>query len=382
MATNSLTLRVPLDLEKTCAAELRALGGGIGKTRTEPGVVYFEGPADAAMRANLHLRCADRVLHPLGAGEALSFHTLRLRMAELPWERFLPPGSDVRFSVSAMACKLYHTGAVEDALREGLEGRGIRIAPESDEFPLWIDARGTKDWWTLSIDTSGRGLTRRGYRKATAKAPIRETLAAAVLRAAGYDGTVPLLDPMCGSGTFVIEGAWMASGRASGLGRTFAFERFPSFDKDRWGVLKEKAQADVRTEGLPSIEGRDSSGGAITACLGNAARARVKHITSFSRGKVAELEAREGKGLIVVNPPYGQRLEDDEYCTERVPVSPKMERSYKAWGAQLRAAAPGWDIAVVSPSNELAAAFGAGSRPKLRFRNGGLSVGLWLIQGS
>jgi 23S rRNA G2445 N2-methylase RlmL len=115
--------------------------------------------------------------------------------------------------------------------------------------------------------------------------------------------------------------------------------------------------------------------------VGNAGRARVKGITSFSRGKVAELEAREGKGLIVVNPPYGHRIDDDEFCTERVPVTPKLERSYKAWGASLRATAPGWDIAVVSPSNELASAFGAGERPKLRFRNGGLSVGLWLIPG-
>ncbi len=381
MATESWTLRVPLDLEKTCAAELRALGGGIGKTTWEPGVIYFEGPADAAMRANLQLRCADRVLKPLGSGEAVSFHTLRLRMAELPWEKYLPTGSDVRFSVSAMGCALYHTGAVEDALREGLEGRGVRVAPESDEFPLWIDARGTRDWWTLSVDTSGRGLTRRGYRKATAKAPIRETLAAAVLRAAGYNGTGPLLDPMCGSGTFVIEGAWMAANRAPGLGRNFAFERFPTCDQERWSALKERAREAVRSDGLPPLEGRDSSGGAITASLGNAGRARVKGITSFSRGKVAELEAREGKGLIVVNPPYGHRIDDDEFCTERVPVTPKLERSYKAWGASLRAAAPGWDIAVVSPSNELAAAFGAGERPKLRFRNGGLSVGLWLIRG-
>jgi putative N6-adenine-specific DNA methylase len=381
MAATSWTLRVPLDLEKTCATELRALGGGIGKTTWDPGVIYFEGPADAAMRANLHLRCADRVLKPLGAGEASSFHTLRLRMAELPWEEYLPSGSDVRFSVSAMGCKLYHTGAVEDALREGLEGRGIRIAPESDEFPLWIDARGTRDWWTLSIDTSGRGLTRRGYRKATAKAPIRETLAAAVLRAAGYEGTGPLLDPMCGSGTFVIEGAWIASKRAPGLGRSFAFERFPNCDGARWKDLVQKAKSDVCVQDLPRLEGRDSSGGAIQASQGNASRAGVAAITSFTRGKVADLEAREGRGLIVLNPPYGHRLEGEEEGGERVPVSPKMERSYTAWGEHIRAAAPGWDIAIVSPSNTLAEAFGAGPRPKLRFRNGGLSVGLWLLPG-
>jgi len=281
-----------------------------------------------------------------------------------------------------MGCKLYHTGAVEDALREGLEGRGIRISPESDEYPLWIDARGTHDWWTLSIDTSGRGLTRRGYRKATAKAPLRETLAATVLRAAGYEGKRPLLDPMCGSGTFVIEGAWLASGRAPGLHRSFAFSRFPSFDSARWQEILDKAKTAVSEDALPKLVGKDSSGGAIKASLSNATRAGVQDITSFSRGDLAALEHREGRGLVVLNPPYGHRLEDPEEDRERRAPSPKMERSYRAWGEQLRSAVPGWDIALVSPSEELARAFGAKTRPKLRFRNGGLSVGLWVLPGA
>jgi putative N6-adenine-specific DNA methylase len=379
MTPQHWTLRVPLDLEKICASELRSLGGGIGKTRWEPGVVYFEGPPDAAMRANLHLRCADRVLKTLGAGEALSFHTLRLRCAELPWEEYLPRGCDVRFSVSAVGCKLYHTGAVEDALREGLEGRGIRINPDSDEYPLWIDARGTHDWWTLSIDTSGRGLTRRGYRKATAKAPLRETLAATVLRAAGFQGKRPLLDPMCGSGTFVIEGANLAANRAPGIGRRFAFERFPTLDGARWSELVEKAERAVTMEGLPALVGKDSSGGAVRASRSNAVRAGVEDITTFSRGDVANLAERPGAGLVVLNPPYGHRLEGEGDARGN---SPKLVRSYSAWGERIRAAAPGWDIALVSPDDELARAFGAMNRPKLRFRNGGISVALWMLSGA
>ena len=379
MTPQHWTLRVPLDLEKICSSELRALGGGIGKTRWEPGVVYFEGPPDAGMRANLHLRCADRVLKTLGAGEAQSFHTLRVRCAELPWEEYLPRGCDVRFSVSAVGCKLYHTGAVEDALREGLEGRGIRISPESEEYPLWIDARGTHDWWTLSIDTSGRGLTRRGYRKATAKAPLRETLAATVLRAAGFQGKRPLLDPMCGSGTFVIEGASLAANRAPGLGRRFAFERFPTLDGSRWSALVRKAELGVRTEEVPALVGKDSSGGAVRASRSNAVRAGVQDITTFSRGDVANLEERSGRGLVVLNPPYGHRLEGSDDTRGN---SSKLLRSYSAWGASIRAAAPGWDIALVSPDDELAQAFGATNRPKLRFRNGGISVALWMLSGA
>ena len=376
MANLPWTLRVPLDLEKTCAAELRALGGGVGKTTWDPGVVYFEGPEDAAMRANLHLRTADRVLKPLGAGEAVSFHTLRLRCSELPWENYIPPGSAVNISVSAMGCKLYHTGAVEDAIREGLEGRGLRLVEESEDYPLWVDARGTRDWWTLSIDTSGRGLTRRGYRKATAKAPIRETLAAAVLRAAGYEGSRPLMDPMCGAGTFVIEGSWIASKRAPGMGRKFAFQRFPSFDEDRWGEIVRKADEAERKEGLPRVVGYDKAGGAVRAAKSNALRAGVAGMVDFQRQEIANLAVHEQPGLVVLNPPYGQRLEGEDSVEHR-----RLIQSYARWGDELRRSAPGWDVALVCPSQELAQAFGFQSRPKLRFRNGGISVGLWVQRG-
>lgn len=377
MANLPWTLRVPLDLEKTCAAELRALGGGVGKTTWDPGVVYFEGPEDAAMRANLHLRTADRVLKPLGAGEAVSFHTLRLRCSELPWENYIPPGSAVNISASAMGCKLYHTGAVEDAIREGLEGRGLRLAEESEDYPLWVDARGTRDWWTLSIDTSGRGLTRRGYRKATAKAPIRETLAAAVLRAAGYEGTRPLMDPMCGAGTFVIEGSWIASKRAPGRGRKFAFQRFPSFDEDRWREIVRKADEAERKEGLPRVVGYDKAGGAVRAAKSNALRAGVAGMVDFQRQEIANLAVHEQPGLLVLNPPYGQRLEGEDSVEHR-----RLLQSYARWGDELRRSAPGWDVALVCPSQELAQAFGFQSRPKLRFRNGGISVGLWVQRGA
>ena len=370
MAVEHWTAQVPLGLEDEVAAEIRALGGGVGKTTTEPGLVRFQGPADAGYRANLSLRGANRILKTLSESEAMSFHALRVGASQLPWEDYLPKGCALRFSVSSVGCKLYHTGAVADALREGLELRGLRFSEDPAAPGLSIDARGTRDWWTLSVDTSGHGLTRRGYRKQTAKAPLRETLAAAVLRLAGYAGGRPLVDPMCGSGTFVIEAGLVATARASGLDRNFAFEAFPSFDSARWTELQATARSAVREDELPPLEGADRRGGAVRASRANAQRAGLGGVCRFFDRSLADLPADAGTGLMVLNPPYGHRTTIPESESGAV---------WASWGATLRTRRPAWEIALVSPDAELAKAFGASGRPKARFNNGGIPVALWIL---
>ncbi|MEE2828048.1 MAG: RNA methyltransferase [Myxococcota bacterium] len=360
----------PPGLEDLVAAEIRALGGGIGKTRKEPALVRFEGPPDAGYRANLRLRCAERILKPLRACPLDSFAAMRIEVSKLPWEDYLPTRCRISFSVSAKGCKLYHTGAVADALREGLELRGLRFSEDPAAPGLSIDARGTRDWWTLSVDTSGRSLTRRGYRKQTAKAPLRETLAASVLRLAGYTGEQPLVDPMCGSGTFVIEAGLVAMNRAAGQDRSFAFEAFPSFDSVRWEEVKATASSAVLDGSPPSLEGGDRTGGAVRAARANARRAGLQEVCRFAERKLADLPRDTGPGLVVLNPPYGHRT--------TIPDSEARE-AWASWGRILRERRPGWEIALVSPDAELAKAFGASGRPRARFKNGGIPVALWIL---
>jgi len=350
----------PVGFEQLVAKEVRSLGGGIGQTRVERDRVWFRGPEDALMRANLGLRTADRILAPLVRGPAHDFAMLRRLVADLPWEDYLETGLEVRFQVSARNCRLYHSGAVEDALREGLLSRRIRLPRGDGRSWATIDARGTDDLWTLCIDTSGPGLWRRGYRRRTAKAPLRENLAAALLMLAGWTGATPLLDPMCGSGTFVIEGARLAQARAPGLDRSFAFERFPCLDDERWSSLKEAAASRL-VDLEVAVEGADEAAGAIRAAKDNGQRAGAP--VRLVRRALDQTPRVEGPGLVIFNPPYGRRTGERD-----------AEPSWRAWRAALAERRPGWDVVAVTSSREMAEALGASRKPLARFRNGGIPV--------
>lgn len=353
----------PAGLEQLVAREIRSLGGGIGRTRVDRDRVEFEGPPDALMRANLHLRAAARILVPLARAEVRDFGELRRVVADIPWEDYLPPGLEVRFSVSALSCRLYHSGAVQDAIREGLLARRLKLPDGDGRNWATIDARGTNDMWTLCIDSSGPGLWRRGYRQRTAKAPLRENLAAALLLASGWRGERPLLDPMCGSGTFVIEAARIAQGRAPGLDRRFAFERFPCLDQERWAELKQQAVERVDPSGGGArIEGADAVAGAIRAARDNSRRADTV-LVRFERRRIEETPKADGPGLVIFNPPYGHRTGDEQAVDQ-----------WRAWRAALLDRRPGWDVVVVTPGQEMAEALGAKGRPLARFRNGGIRV--------
>lgn len=362
---NRYTALVPPGLERLAAREIRSLGGGIGKTSADAGRVYFEGPADAVMRANLQLRIPERILIPLGSVYSRHFEPLKLALADLPFERWIRPGLPLRIAVSTKGCRLFHTDALEACVREALVARGLRNPPPGEDKTaalLTIDLRGDKDSWVCSVDTTGRPLWRRGYRLRAAKAPLRENLAAACLIAAGYDGG-PLLDPFCGAGTFAIEAAWMATHRPPGLDRPFLFESFAQHDAARWAELLREARAGILED--PPVEGSDRSQASVRAARENAARAGAS--IRLVRRRVDETPAGRPPGFIVCNPPYGKRADATEDPAE----------SWAAWGDQLRAARPGWAIAVLAASTELAKAFGAKGKPLLRFRNGGIPVALW-----
>lgn len=349
-------------LEKLVARQIRALGGGLGHTKGAAARVTFDGPEDGVLRTNLGLRSTERILLPMVTDVATTFRTLRRIATEQPWEAYFPPGMEIRTSVSVHRCRLFHTDAVAEAILEGVQARGVKLPEGDGRAWMTIDVRGTTDHWTLSLDTSGPGLSRRGYRRASAKAPLRETLASAVLELAGWTPEVPLLDPACGAGTLAIEAAAIAQRRAPGLDRGFVFEGWPVLDTERWTELKEQATARVDlTGGGASIEAADDAGGAIKAARANSQRAGTGDLIKIVQRDILATPPADGHGLIVMNPPYGVRTNPADL---------------EDWARALRKARPGWDLVVIAPP-EIGQRLGCRPKALGRFLVGGIKVGVW-----
>jgi len=209
------------------------------------GGVEFKGTLGAGMAANLHSRIATRVLLRMGEEKARDFAPLRRSLAKLPWQNYIPRDRPLRIDVSTGHCRLYHTGAlaetVELAIADNvgkLPKREKQVQTREDDDSTRILLRGRDDRFTASVDSSGALLHRRGWRLEAGRAPLRETLAAGILALCEYDPALPLVDPMCGAGTFAIEAAAMARRIPPGLGRQFAFERWPALDPQTWQLVR------------------------------------------------------------------------------------------------------------------------------------------------
>jgi putative N6-adenine-specific DNA methylase len=370
---------------------LRALGLG---GAAEPGGAAFEADPAGLYRANLHLRTASRVLARVGQFYAAAFSELRKKAGRLPWERYLQPGQAVTIRATSHKSKLYHSGGVAErvlgaigdrlgqapppgpgrAVDEGSEGEARpELEAGSGRAPALVVVRLARDLCTLSVDSSGTLLHRRGYRLATAKAPMRETLAAGMLLAARWDPDAPLVDPFCGSGTIVIEAALLAQRAAPGAARRFAFMDWPDFDPRVWQRLVEEAEAQRSAGPFPPLVGADRDAGAIEAARANAARAGVGHLATFAHQSVSALAAPPGPGWIVTNPPYGVRL-----AGKAGRGGPDLRNLYAQFGRVLRERCPGWQVAVLAGDPRLAQASRLRFDPArtVRIVNGGLAVQL------
>ena len=357
-------------LETLALAEARALGlpaveeeGGFGWT----------GDLRSVITANVGLRIASRVLVRLDSFEATSFADLERRAKRVAWGTVVRTGDDVRFRVTCKKSRLYHSDAVAQRLADALVRTvpGVRVLKHagdeetgSDEATLFV-VRFFKDRCLISVDTSGALLHRRGYRMATAKAPLRETLAAALLAASGWDGVAPLVDPLCGSGTIAIEGAWMARGIAPGAHRSFAVERWPGVSEALGREVRAELAAGTRSSAPGVILGSDRDAGAIEAARGNAARAGVADDVAFAVHALsaAPMPAHE-RGWIVTNPPYGVRVGESD----------RVRDLWAQLGKVLRARAPGWEVALLSPDQALERQLGFPLRMAARTTNGGIPV--------
>jgi putative N6-adenine-specific DNA methylase len=311
-----------------------------------PGGVVVRGDWGEVWRANLALRGTGRVLVRVGAFRAPHLAQLDRRARRLDWASVLAPGTRVRVDATCERSRVWHAGAAAERIARAVEaGAGAEVSPEAE---VRILVRIVDDLCTVSLDTSGEPLHRRGAKRAVGKAPLRETLAALFLRACGYRGTEPVVDPMCGSGTIVLEAAEIACGLAPGRGRAFAFERLAGFDRHAWETLR--AAATPRARSL-RFHGMDRDAGAIEASRANAARAGVAAYTVFVRQAISALEPPEGpKGLVLVNPPYGARI------GERA----ELRALYATLGRVLAERFGGWRVGIVTSEPGLAAATGLG----------------------
>lgn len=360
-------------LEPLVARELAALGV---EPNEEQGGVAFRGTAELVARANLWLRVASRVLVRVASFRAQAFHELERLARAIPWESYLHSGVPVRFRVTSKKSRLYHTGAIAQRFGEAIEHRlGASLAIESagadDEAEgtatgaqLFV-IRAFHDEFTVSADSSGALLHQRGYRKAVAKAPMRETLAASLLMAGEWTGAEALLDPFCGSGTIPIEAALLARRMAPGLHRAFAFQGWPSFEAAKWERLRAKAMQDALPKARVEIIGSDRDSGAIEAAIANAERAGVRDDIRFDVRAVSGIDDGAGRaGCVVTNPPYGVRVGE----------AARLRDLYARFGQVLRAKCPGWRLAMLTANERLERELRLALEQRLRTRNGGIAV--------
>jgi putative N6-adenine-specific DNA methylase len=370
----------PPGLEPLVAAELAGLG--IAGT-VESGGVSWNGPPIDLLRANLHLRCATRVLVRVARFRARSFIELERQVKRIDWRPFLAEGGAVRLRVSSRKSKLYHQRAIEERFARiisdwlGAEVTGEASGGEEAEGEMpqegqLVVVRFHRDECLVSADSSGALLHRRGYRQALARAPLRENLAAAMLLGGGWSPSSPLVDPFCGSGTIPIEAALIARRIPPGLAspaltpREFAFTAWPDHDPVAWTALLDQVRGEVRDRAGTTIVGTDRDAGAIEAARSNATRAGVGEDVHFDVRALSAMDPPAGAPWLVTNPPYGVR----------VGKSRPLRDLYAALGTVARERLAGGSLLILLADPDLEPQLRLDLHEILRTRNGGIPVRL------
>ena len=360
-------------LEALALADARAVGLP-AQLAVGGGGISWTGDLRLLILANATLRIASRVVVRLAAFEARSFAELERHARRVPWARVVGANARVRFRVTCKKSKLYHSDAVAqrmaDALVRALPGvraEGSSVGedePDDGDDAQLVVVRLLRDHCTVSADSSGALLHRRGYRQATAKAPLRETLAAALLAASEWDGRSPLVDPLCGSGTILIEGALIADRIAPNQSRRFAMERWPNVPSSMLDEVRSKLVGEkLRASG--HIGGSDRDAGAIASALANAERAGVAdRVELVVQALSAAAFPGSTTGWVVTNPPYGVRVGDAHGVRDL----------WAQLGHVLRARAPGWRLAILSPDVALERELRIPLQCVTRTTNGGIPI--------
>jgi putative N6-adenine-specific DNA methylase len=361
---------------------------GLRRVRGDRGGVGFEGTLEVGMRACLHARTAMRVLLELGRWQAPTAEALYEGARAIAWEEWLTARTTLAVEASVSSSAITHSGyaalkvkdAVVDRLRERLGARPDVDTRDPDFRIVLHLSRGEA---ALSLDLAGEPLHRRGYRAVTTPAPLKETLAAAMLLLGGADPELPLVDPMAGSGTLAIEHALRARRIAPGLSRAFGFQRWPAYrggPQSAWDRMKEEARAQVLPRAPAPILARDLHSKAIAALGRNLAAAGVSGDVVVEQGDARELSPRFPRGTLVSNPPYGERLMGEGANPDARVQAKKLAGFYRGL-AEMLARHSGWSVVLLSGNPELARAMKLEPEIDHRLWNGPLEVRLlrWRI---
>lgn len=350
-------------LEPLLVQELTTFG--LSELRSEPGGVNVRAQAPAISMICLYSGLANHVRLRVGEPfEVRHFDKLVRKVAALPWGEVLRPGTRVNVQAVCRKSRLYHSGGVAERVEAGV-AKAIG-APREGTPEVTLSVRIIRDRCTVSLDLSGEPLHRRGWRQQTAKAPLREDLARALLVVSGWTPERPLFDPMMGAGTLVIEAATIARRIAPGLHRRFAFERTKLERSADLEVQREAARAHVLPASPVALVGRDHMQGALEAAMGNAQRAGVEGSVTLLRGKLDDPWPEIGAAQVVTNPPYGIR----------VGHAANVHALYGELGRQV--AHHAWPLAVVVADRRFVRSTGIALEPKLTTDHGGIKISFYV----
>jgi putative N6-adenine-specific DNA methylase len=329
----------PRGLEPVLAAELTALGAR--EAQAAEGGVAFAGEMELCYRVNLHARIPSRVLWRIAQAPYRNEDDVYRAVAALPWERYFEPARTLRVYVAATRSPLtsldFITLRIKDAMCDRFRASiGRRPSVDTAQPDVRVHAFFDMSSVTVYLDTSGEPLFKRGLRAGTAEAPLRENLAAGVLQLSGWAPGVPLLDPMCGGGTFLLEAAEVALRRAPGLRRAFAFQKLTGFDAERWAALCAQARAAERAPVPLPIFGSDLYGAALKVARENLSRAGLEGAVQLKQANVLEVGPPAPCGVLVANPPYGVRLGEQQALAAMYPkLGDALKQRFAGWRANL-----------------------------------------------
>jgi putative N6-adenine-specific DNA methylase len=359
--------------EPFCLQELLKLQPTASQAFVTPGGVEFGGRLDDCYRANLNLCLPNRILMRLGVFKSSNFMQLEKKAGDIPWELYLNPGGLLKVHVATKHCRLRHSGAIAERFHQAISGRQTQIEPGEKIQNLAggdqnIYVRGLDDLFTVSIDSSGELLYKRGLKKHSGKAPLRETLAAAALLLAGYEGSQPLIDPLCGTGTFSLEAALMAKRIPPGWFRDFAFTRWPSFLAQRWNYIRRQSESGFVHPARPMIFASDIDQRTCQKLVRCVEKYSLSDAVEVRQTNFFDLDPRKltaRSGIVCINPPYGHRLG----------ARPESEKFFYAICDKLKKDYRRWKLVLLAPGRRLARAvpFPTKSYPIL---HGGLKLAL------
>jgi len=368
----------PRGLEVTLAAELAALGA----VQIDPtdGGVSFSGDLRLCYRVNLESRIASRVLMRLGAWDYRSEEDIYRAVAAVSWRRLFDVGRTIRVGVAAVASPLksldYITLRIKDAICDRFrKDMGQRPSVDTANPDIRIHAFFEASRFTLYLDSSGEALFKRGYRRSRSEAPLRENLAAGILALSGWRPGVPLLDPMCGSGTLLVEAALIALRIPPGIARTFAFQKLRSFDGELWSAVRVSAESGRLSPQPLALYGADRYGAQLDLARRNLDAAGVQAAVTLKQADVLELRPPSEPGVIVTNPPYGVRLGEQE----------ELARLYPRLGDALKHKYAGWSVWIFSGDLRLPKLIGLKASRRIPLYNGALECRLYgfeIVAGS